>query len=55
MKLLNRLSSEHVYAPIVLESLTRVSRGLVQKTEVLDLPEDELKNAGRIVRIPPVP
>jgi len=45
------LASEHVYTPMVLEHLTRVSRGLVEKPEVLDLPEDYLKNAGRIAQI----
>jgi len=46
-----QLATEHVYTPIVLEHLTRVSRGLVEKPEVLDLPEDYLKNAGRIAQI----
>jgi hypothetical protein len=46
-----QLATEHVYTPIVLEHLTRVSRGLVDKPEVLDLPEEYLKNAGRIAQI----
>jgi len=46
-----QLASEHVYTPMVLEQLTRVSRGLVEKPKVLDLPEDYLKNAGRIAQV----
>ncbi len=42
---------EHVYSPVVIESLYLVARGLVDKPEVLELPEDYLKNAGRVAQI----
>lgn len=35
----------------MIESLNVVSRGLVDKPEVLDLPEDYLRNAGRVAQI----
>jgi hypothetical protein len=46
-----KLATEHVYGPVVLESLERVQRGLVDKPETLELPEAYLKNAGRIAQI----
>jgi hypothetical protein len=46
-----RLATEHVYSPVVLESLERVKRGLVDKPETLELPDVYLKNAGRIAQI----
>jgi hypothetical protein len=46
-----QLATEHVYTPVVIESLNVVARGLVDKPEVLDLPEDYLKNAGRVAQI----
>jgi hypothetical protein len=46
-----KLATEHVYSPVVLESLERVKRGLVDQPETLELPEAYLKNAGRIAQI----
>ena len=46
-----QLATEHVYTPLVIESLNVVARGLVDKPEVLDLPEDYLKNAGKVAQI----
>lgn len=46
-----QLATEHVYTPVVIESLNVVARGLVDKPEVLELSEDYLKNAGRVAQI----
>lgn len=40
----------HVYRPEVLSSLERVSRGLVAKPEVVDLPEEYLRGAGAVAQ-----
>jgi hypothetical protein len=42
---------EHVYTPEVLDSLSIVSRGLVEKPEVLELSEPYLKNAGKVAQV----
>lgn len=42
---------EHVYSPVVIENLNLVARGLLHKPEVVDVPEDYLKNAGRVAQI----
>lgn len=40
----------YVYRPEVLESLAKVSRGLIEKPEVVDLPEMYLKDAGAVAQ-----
>ncbi len=45
------IGRSNVYSPVVIENLNLVARGLVDKPEVLDLPEDYLKNAGRVAQI----
>jgi hypothetical protein len=42
---------EHVYTPEVLDSLSIVSRGIVEKPEVLELSEPYLKNAGKVAQV----
>jgi len=42
---------QSVYAPAVLDSLSKVSRKLVEKPEVLELDEKYLKNAGRVAQV----
>lgn len=46
-----KLATEHVYSPVVLESLERVKRGLFDKPEMLEVTDVYLKNAGRIAQI----
>jgi hypothetical protein len=45
------LAVQSVYAPAVLDSLSKVSRKLVEKPEVLELDEEYLKNAGRVAQV----
>jgi hypothetical protein len=45
---------EHVYATEVLDSMSIVSRGIVEKPEVLELSEPYLKNAGIVAQERPV-
>lgn len=45
------LAVQSVYAPTVLDSLSKVSRKLVEKPEVLELDEAYLKNAGRVAQV----
>jgi hypothetical protein len=42
---------EHVYTPEVLDSFSTVSRGIVDKPEVLELSESYLKNAGKVAQV----
>jgi hypothetical protein len=46
-----QFATQHVYTPVVIESLNVFARGLVAKPEVLDLPEKYLKNAGRVAQM----
>lgn len=46
-----QLAVQHVYTPVVIENLGHVARGLVSKPEVIELPEEYLKNAGRVAQI----
>ncbi len=46
-----RAAIEHVYTPEVLDSLSIVSRGIVEKPEVLELSEPYLKNAGKVAQV----
>ena len=45
------LAVQSVYVPEVLDSLSKVSRKLVEKPEVLELDEEYLKNAGRVAQV----
>lgn len=45
------LAVKSVYVPEVLDSLSKVSRKLVEKPEVLELDEEYLKNAGRVAQV----
>lgn len=45
-----QLAIQAVYSPEILSSLKKVSRGLTDKPEVIELPKAHLKNAGRVAQ-----
>jgi hypothetical protein len=46
-----QLAVQYVYTPVVIENLVHVARGLISKPELIELPQDYLKNAGQVAQI----